>query len=274
MKKITSIILAFVLLFALIGCAAEPAVEAPAVEAPAEAEPVESTEKVLVGVSMPTKSLQRWNQDGSYLEENLTAGGYDVDLQFAENKIELQVSQIDNMITKGAKVIIIAPIDVSALNNVLASAKEAGVKIISYDRLIIDSDAVDYYATFDNNIIGAIIGQYIVDELGLAEGEGPFNIEIASGPNLDSTRVLYESAVAKIQPYLDNGQLIIRSGQYDMEQTATPNWEEKEWITFSLLSIPRNTLTQFYASMILPHSALSLPLNRPVMALKRIPCLS
>lgn len=188
----------------------------------------DNAENVMVGVSLPTKSLQRWNQDGEYLEEELTDMGYEVDLQFAENKTELQVSQIDNMITKGAKVIIVSPIDVSTLTNVLDAAKQQDIRIISYDRLIINTDAVDYYATFDNTIIGQIIGKYIVDTLELEEGKGPFNMEIVSGPNSDATRVLFDAAVAEVQPYIDNGQLVIRSGQTDMEQTATPNWEEKE----------------------------------------------
>ena len=188
----------------------------------------DNAEDVMVGVSLPTKSLQRWNQDGEYLEEELTDMGYEVDLQFAENKTELQVSQIDNMITKGAKVIIVSPIDVSTLTNVLDAAKQQDIRIISYDRLIINTDAVDYYATFDNTIIGQIIGKYIVDTLELEEGKGPFNMEIVSGPKSDDTRVLFDAAVAEVQPYIDSGQLVIRSGQPEMEQTETPNWEERE----------------------------------------------
>lgn len=201
-----------------------------------------SNEGGLVGISLPTKSLQRWNRDGDYLQKSLEEMGYEVDLQFAEDKTELQVSQIDNLITKGAKVIIICPIDDSTLTNVLETAKQQDVRIISYDRLITLSDAVDYYATFDNNIIGKIMGEYIVDTLGLEDGNGPFNFEIVSGPNVDATRVLFEAAVGEVQPYIDNGQLVIRSGQTDMEQTATPFWQEKE-------SQARmdNILTAFYS---------------------------
>jgi putative multiple sugar transport system substrate-binding protein len=197
--------------------------------------------KVLVGVSMPTKSLQRWNQDGGYLKEHLEKKGYKVDLQFAENKVESQISQIENMITMGAKVLIIAPIDVNALVNVLDSAKAQDIKVISYDRLIMNTDAVDYYATFDNTIIGRMLGEYIVDQLGLKEGKGPYNFEIVSGPVNDTTAVLFNAAVDVVKPYIDEGKLVVRSGQTTMEQTATPNWEEKE-----AQARMDNILTAFY----------------------------
>ena len=215
MKKIFTFILVTIMSLAFVSCLANASAEA-------------ASEGTLVGIALPTKSLQRWNQDGEYLVKELSGMGYECDLQFAENKTELQVSQIDNMITKGAKVIIISPIDVSTLTNVLETAKQQDIRIISYDRLITNTDAVDYYATFDNTIIGQIIGKYVVDKLDLANGSGPFNLEIVSGPNSDATRVLFEAAVGEVQPYIDNGQLVIRSGQTDMEQTATPNWEEKE----------------------------------------------
>ena len=243
MKKVLATVLALLMAFSLYGCAAdEPANDTPSTgETPEEVNGGTET-GTLVGVSLPTKSLQRWNQDGEYLQNALEEMGYEVDLQFAEDKTELQVSQIDNLITKGAKVLIVCPIDVSTLTNVLETAKEQGITIISYDRLITDTDAVDYYATFDNNIIGKLIGEYVVDELGLEEGNGPFNMEIVSGPNSDATRVLFEAAVGEVQPYIDNGQLVIRSGQTDMEQTATPLWQEKE-----AQARMDNILTAFYA---------------------------
>lgn len=182
---------------------------------------------VKVGVAMPTKSLQRWNQDGSNMEKMLKDKGYDVDLQFAENKVETQVSQIENMITKGDKVIIVGPIDGSALSSVLNDAKSAGCKVISYDRLIMNTDAVDYYATFDNYGVGKIQGQYIADKLGLKDGKGPFNLEIATGPMDDNNVVFFwKGAMDVLKPFIDNGQLIVKSGQVTREQCATPNWDE------------------------------------------------
>ena len=242
MKKCITIALALTLTLALFGCTKSSTPSAQPAAPPAEKISDSAGESTLVGISLPTKSLQRWNQDGEYLEKELGGMGYSVDLQFAENKTELQVSQIDNMITKGAKVLIISPIDVSTLTNVLETAKQQDVCVISYDRLIVNSDAVDYYATFDNTVIGQIIGKYVVDQLNLENNAGPFNMEIVSGPNSDATRVLFDAAVGEVQPYIDNGQLVIRSGQTDMEQTATPNWEEKE-----AQSRMDNILTAYYS---------------------------
>lgn len=185
------------------------------------------TKGVKVGVSMPTKSLQRWNQDGANMEKKLREKGYDVDLQFAENKVETQVSQIENMITKGCKVIVVGSIDGSALSSVLNEAKNAGVEVIAYDRLIMNTDAVSYYATFDNYLVGKIQGQYIADQLGLAEGKGPFNIELSTGPMDDNNvNFFFGGAMDVLKPYIDKGQLVVRSGQMTREQCATPNWDE------------------------------------------------
>jgi putative multiple sugar transport system substrate-binding protein len=187
-----------------------------------------SNEKsIKVGVSMPTKSLQRWNQDGSNMEAKLKEKGYQVDLQFAENKVETQVAQIENMITKGAKVIVVGAIDGSALSSVLDEAKSAGCAIIAYDRLIMNTDAVNAYATFDNTSVGKIQGQYIEEKLGLKEGKGPYNFEIATGP-LDDNNVVYffGGAMEVLKPYIDKGQLVVKSGQTTREQCATPNWDE------------------------------------------------
>ena len=182
---------------------------------------------VKIGVSMPTKSLQRWNQDGANMQAKLKEKGYNVDLQFAENKVEMQVSQIENMITKGCKVLIVGAIDGGSLSSVLDEAKSAGVKVISYDRLIMNTDAVNYYATFDNYGVGKIQGQYIENKLGLKEGKGPFNFEITTGP-LDDNNVVFffKGAMDVLQPYISKGQLVVRSGQVTREQCATPSWDE------------------------------------------------
>ena len=166
---------------------------------------------IKVGVSMPTKSLQRWNQDGANMEAKLKAEGYDVDLQF------------ENMVTKGCKVIVVGAIDGGSLSSVLDEAKAAGCKVISYDRLIMNTDAVNYYATFDNYGVGKIQGQYIEEKLGLKEGKGPYNFEITTGP-LDDNNVVFffKGAMDVLQPYIDKGQLVIRSGQNTREQCATP----------------------------------------------------
>ena len=161
------------------------------------------------------------------MEKKLREKGYDVDLQFAENKVETQVSQIENMITKGCKVIVVGSIDGSALSSVLNEAKSAGVSVIAYDRLIMNTDAVSYYATFDNYLVGKIQGQYIADRLGLAEGKGPFNLELSTGPMDDNNvNFFFGGAMDVLKPYIDKGQLVVRSGQMTRELCATPNWDE------------------------------------------------
>lgn len=228
MKKWIAFVLVSMMAISMTGCSSSTA--ASKAEEEIQKEVTEPTvEGLKVGVSMPTKSLQRWNQDGSNMESALKKMGYEVDLQYAENKVEAQVSQIENMVTKGAKVIVVASIDGSALSSVLDDAKTAGVSIIAYDRLIMNTDAVSYYATFDNYSVGQIQGQYIEDKLGLKEGKGPFNFEIATGP-LDDNNVVYffGGAMDVLQPYIDKGTLIVKSGQITREQCATPNWEESK----------------------------------------------
>ena len=185
-----------------------------------------STGEGLIGVSMPTQSLQRWNQDGDNLNKFLTEMGYEVDLQYADNEVPTQVSQIENMITKNAKVLIIAPVDGGALSAVLSEAKEAGITVIAHDRFITGTQDVDCVGTFDNAKVGALQGQYIVDALDLENAEGPFNLEIVAG-SLDDDNAAYflGGAMEILQPYIDSGKLVVRSGQTTREQCATEAWQ-------------------------------------------------
>ena len=178
-----------------------------------------------VGVAMPTKDLQRWNQDGANMESQLKAAGYDVDLQYASNDINTQVTQIENMITSGCDVLVIASIDGDSLGTVLEQAKQKNIPVIAYDRLIMNSDAVTYYATFDNYMVGTKQGQYIEEQLGLKEGKGPYNMEIFTGdPGDNNARFFYGGAMDVLQPYIDNGQIVVPSGQIDFDTVATANW--------------------------------------------------
>ncbi len=178
-----------------------------------------------IGVAMPTKDLQRWNQDGSNMEEKLKAAGYEVDLQFASNDINTQVSQLENMISSGCKVLVIASIDGDSLGTVLEQAKEKDVKVIAYDRLIMNSDAVSYYATFDNYMVGTKQGEYIEQQLDLKNAAGPFNIELFTGdPGDNNARFFFGGAMDVLEKYIDSGQLIVKSGQTDFATVATANW--------------------------------------------------
>ncbi|MCR4924342.1 MAG: sugar-binding protein [Lachnospiraceae bacterium] len=178
-----------------------------------------------VGVAMPTKDLQRWNQDGLNMEAQLKEAGYDVDLQYASNDIATQVSQIENMISSGAQVLVVASIDGDSLGTVLAQAKEANIPVIAYDRLIMNSDAVSYYATFDNYMVGTKQGEYIKEKLDLDNAAGPFNLEIFTGdPGDNNARFFYGGAIDVLKPYIDEGKLVVKSGQVDFDNVATANW--------------------------------------------------
>ena len=178
-----------------------------------------------VGVAMPTKDLQRWNQDGENMKKQLEAAGYTVDLQYASNDINTQVTQIENMIAGGCKVLVIASIDGDSLGTVLAKAKEKNISVIAYDRLIMNSDAVSYYATFDNYMVGTKQGEYIEQQLGLKDGNGGYNMEIFTGdPGDNNANFFYNGAMDVLQPYIDNGQITVPSGQIDFNTVATANW--------------------------------------------------
>ena len=179
-----------------------------------------------VGIAMPTQSSQRWIQDGGYMKEILEERGYKVDLQYAEDNIDAQVAQVENMIVKGANCLVIAAIDGAALFNVLEQAAENDVKIISYDRLIVNSPHVSYYATFDNFKVGVQQGGYIVDALDLKSGAGPFNVELFAGsPDDTNAYYFFDGAMSMLQPYIDNGQVVVVSGQTDFDQVATLRWD-------------------------------------------------
>lgn len=182
-----------------------------------------------IGVAMPTKDLQRWNQDGENMKKQLEEAGYTVDLQYANNDIATQVSQIENMITGGCQALVIASIDGGSLGTVLKEAKTANIPVIAYDRLIMDTDAVSYYATFDNYMVGTIQGQYIVDKLDLENSAGPFNIELFTGsPDDNNARFFFGGAMDILNPYIESGKLVVVSGQKAFEEVATLNWSTEE----------------------------------------------
>lgn len=183
-------------------------------------------EKGTVGIAMPTKSSERWVNDGNNMVKEFEKLGYGADLQYGEDVVENQISQIENMITKGVKILVIASIDGAALTDVLQKAHDQGIKVIAYDRLIMNSEHVDYYATFDNFKVGVQQASYIEEKLGLKGGKGPFNIELFGGsPDDNNAYFFFDGAMSVLQPYLDSGKLVVRSGQTKMEQVATLRWD-------------------------------------------------
>ena len=200
-----------------------PAVAAPAAtEAPAAAAPVAK----MVGISMPTKTSTRWISDGESMVKSFEALGYTADLQFADNDINNQLSQIENMVTKGVNVLVIAAVDGSTMSDVLQKAHDAGILAVAYDRLITKTANVDYYATFDNFGVGVIQGTQLVTGLGLKDGKtGPFNVELFGGsPDDTNAFYFYDGAMSVIQPYIDAKQIVIQSGQVGMDKVGTLRW--------------------------------------------------
>jgi len=183
------------------------------IAAAAWAVPTLAQDKGTVGISMPTKSSARWISDGDSMVKVFQAKGYKTDLQYADDDIPNQLAQVENMITKGVKVLVIAAID-------------KGIKVIAYDRLIRGSKNVDYYATFDNFQVGVLQANSIVDKLGLKQGKGPFNIELFGGsPDDNNAFFFYDGAMSVLKPYIDSGKLVVRSKQMGMEKVGTLRWD-------------------------------------------------
>lgn len=186
----------------------------------------QAQDKGLIGISMPTKSSSRWIADGDNMAKDFQAKGYKTDLEYAEDDIPTQLAQIEDMLTKGAKVLVIAAIDGTTLSHVLQEAANKGVKVIAYDRLIRGSKNVDYYATFDNFQVGVLQANYIVKALKLQEGKGPFNIELFGGsPDDNNAFFFYNGAMSVLKPYIDSGKLVVRSKQMGMDKVSTLRWD-------------------------------------------------
>ena len=199
--------------------------------------------KSKVGVSMPTKDLQRWNQDGDNMKKELEAAGYEVDLQYANNDVATQLSQVENMINSGCKVLVIAAIEGSSLGTALDKAEAKNIPVIAYDRLLMDNAGVDYYATFDNYMVGTIQGTYVKDTLDLDNAAGPFNIEFTAGDSGDNNAgFFFNGAYDVLKPYIEAGKLNVVSGQTKFEDVATPSWK-----TETAQSRAENILSSYYA---------------------------
>ena len=182
--------------------------------------------KPTIGIAMPTKSSARWIDDGNNIVKVLKERGYGTDLQYAEDDIPNQLSQVENMVTKGAKALVIAAIDGTTLSDVLKQAKARGITVIAYDRLIRDTPNVDYYATFDNFQVGVLQAQSIEKGLGLKEGKGPFNIELFGGsPDDNNAYFFYNGSMSVLQPYIDSGKLVVGSKQMGMDKVSTLRWD-------------------------------------------------
>jgi putative multiple sugar transport system substrate-binding protein len=192
-------------------------------------------EDLTIGVSMPTQTSERWIADGNNVKEQLQGEGYKVDLQYANDDIPTQSQQIDQMITEGADILVIAAIDGTALSGQLENAASNKIPVISYDRLIRDSENVDFYVSFDNFQVGVAQGNALLTGLGLLNEDGspgsatgPFNIELFAG-SLDDNNAhfFFDGAMSVLQPKIDDGTLVVKSGQTNIEQVAILRWQQE-----------------------------------------------
>lgn len=200
----------------------------------------ETDEGALIGVAMPTQSSTRWISDGENIKANMEEAGFTVDLQYAEDDIPTQVAQLEAMLTKGAEALIIGAIDGTQLTDVLQTAADNDVPVISYDRLIRDSENVDYYATFDNFKVGVQQATSLLVGMGVFESadstsadgpnaDGPWNVELFAG-SLDDNNAFFffDGAMSVLQPLIDDGNIVVKSGQTEIEQVATLRWDGAE----------------------------------------------
>jgi len=220
MKKILSGLITISMVLGLAACSSSTgsssSTPAPAAKATAK----------IAGIAMPTKTSQRWIDDGNNMVKSLEALGYKTDLQYADNNVQNQIAELENMITKGAKVLVIASVDGSALSDVLQKASDAKIPVISYDRLITKTKSVDYYATFDNFKVGVLQAGYIETSLGLKDGKGPFNIELFAGsPDDNNAKFFFDGAMSVLQPYITSGKLVVKSKQTAYAQVGTLRWD-------------------------------------------------
>jgi putative multiple sugar transport system substrate-binding protein len=207
-----------------------------------------AAEDTLVGIAMPTKSLERWNRDGANLEERLQEAGYETTLQYADNKVDQQITQLQNMINQEADILVVASIDGTALAPVLQTAAERDITVIAYDRLLNDTENVDYYATFDNYQVGQLQGQFIEEQLGLAGGAGPFNLEpFAGSPDDNKAAFFFSGAWDVLKQYVDSGQLVVPSGK---APASNDDWQSigiQGWGSDAAQSEMQNRLNSFYS---------------------------
>ena len=179
-----------------------------------------------VAISLPTKDLQRWLDDGTRMKTQFEEEGYIVDLQYADNNVATQVSQIELMVDSGCDVLVVAAIDGGALRDALDKAKNANIPVIAYDRMLMDTDAVTFFVTFDNYVVGQIQGEFIVQRLNLDAEDGPFNLEIFAGDPADNNSMFFfQGAMDVLNPYIDEGKLVIRSGQTDIYDVCVAAWK-------------------------------------------------
>ncbi len=244
MKKVIALVLALSLALVLVACGTSASKESPAASAEASAAATVAAGGK-IGIAMPTKTLERWNRDGSFLKKAFEDKGYTVELVYSDDKAATQVSDIENLIADKVNILIIVAVDGEALSTVLQSAVDAKIPVISYDRLIMNTNAISYYVSFDNYTVGKLQGQYVVDslKLDLKDTSKSYNIEFTAGDPADNNAgFFFNGAFDVLKPYIDAGILKVPSGQTKFEEVATASWK-----TENALNRMQNILASFYA---------------------------
>ncbi|MBO5056648.1 MAG: sugar-binding protein [Lachnospiraceae bacterium] len=235
-KLLSALLSAAMVATLLVGCGGSSST-------PASGSASSSSDGGKIGISMPTQSLERWNRDGSYLDQQFKSAGFETVLTYSDNDSGRQVNDIQNMLADGVDLLIISAIDGEALNTAMNEAAEAGVPVIAYDRLIMN-DAVSYYVSFDNYTVGKLQGQFIEKTLDLSNaGDKVYNLEITAGDPADNNAgYFYNGAMDVLNPYIEAGTLNVVSGQTDFDTVAT-----NQWSTDTALERAQNVLSSYYA---------------------------
>ena len=243
MKKVLILVLALAMIVSLVACGGTKT-ETTSPDASA-APTVAAGEGGTIGIAMPTKSLERWNRDGTFLQEQFEAKGYQVELVYSDNDVNKQVNDIENLIADKVNLLVIAAVDGESLSTVLQTAADSKIPVIAYDRLIMNTDATSYYVSFDNYTVGKLQGQYVIDTLKLdvADTSKSYNIEFTAGDPADNNAgFFFNGAYDTLKPYIDAGILKIPSGQTKFEEVATASWK-----TENALNRMQNILASFYS---------------------------
>ncbi len=226
MRKLVAFAAVASLALTLTACGQSTATTSAAPSASGSSSASAPVEKGTIGVLMPTKTSERWIKDGDFIKQQLEADGYTVELQYANDDIPTQVTQLSSMVTKGVKVLVVASIDGVALKGGLAEAKEAKIPVIAYDRLLRETDAVDYYTTFDNFKVGVQQGESLLEGLQASGVKSPWNVELFAGsPDDNNATFFFNGAMSVLQPKIDDGTIKIVSGETDFKTVATLRWD-------------------------------------------------
>ena len=243
MKKFLSVLMACAMVLTLVACGNGGAAKTAETTAAPAAEQAATGAKLRVGISMPTKSLERWNRDGEYLKKEFEQKGYQVDLTYSDNKITQQVNDIEGLLANNVNLLVIAAIDGESLTQVLKDAKDRNIPVISYDRLIMNTDAISYYVSFDNYTVGKLQGEFVEKQLDLKNTDKKYNIEFTAGDPADNNAgFFFNGAFDVLKPYIEKGTLVVPSGQTKFEEVATAQWS-----TPTAMNRMQNILASYYA---------------------------